>query len=279
MVLAVAALLTTAACERADDLAIKPPSGALNLEHCLPATAVGPIIPVNGCLMSPNMAFALIVQANGTLVVGPVAPGGTVGAPIWTGKGTGRAAKPNGAWLRNDGDLLLITMNGSPIWDSRSYGFPDEYRATVSDIGAVTVTSSKGVVVWSSRPDTAGCATGLDSPATIASGACLVSPHQKYVVSMAQAGSLVVAKAQGQAGGETVWSTGSRSAANGAASAAIGQDGALVISENGAPLWTSQATGPAARYHLALGDDGALVINNQKGATIWSSPVIAPGGG
>jgi hypothetical protein len=267
---ALAALLAASGCERADDRAVRPLSGKVDLRYCLQGADDGLIIPAGGCLIAPNKAFAMIMDESGALSVAPVLPGGTGGAPVWSSGS--RSQKPGRAWarLQPDGNLV-ITDQGSPIWDSKSFGATDHYHLAVNDGGGLAITNSKGETTWSSRLDLQACASGLDSVVHIVANVCLVSPNKAYVLFLSQAGQLQVSAVQGGAVGAAIWSSGSQAKTPGNAGGVLQDDGNLVVYENGQPLWDSKSFGALGHYHLALGDDGALVISNEKGAAVWSS--------
>jgi hypothetical protein len=267
---AMAALWAVSACERADDRAVKPLSGALDLRNCLQGADDGLIIPANGCLRSADGAFAMVLDQTGGLSVAPVQPGGAVGTPIWSSGS--RSPKLGRAWarLQPDGNLV-ITDEGKPIWDSKSFGASDRYHLKVSNAGGLVITNSKGETTWSSRLDPEACLSGLDSVAHIRPNACVASPGKTYVLSMTRSGALELAAVQGGALGRPVWSSGSHAKTEGAAGGILQDDGNLVVYENGQPLWDSKSFGMIGHYHLAVGDDGAVAISNDKGAVVWSS--------
>ena len=264
------ALWALSACERADDKAVKPMSGQLDLRYCLQGADDGLIIPAGGCLMAPGKGFAMVMDQTGSLSVAPVVPGGTLGAPVWTSGS--RSPQAGRAWarLQPDGNLV-ITDEGKPIWDSKSYGATDHYHLAVHDGGVLVITNSKGEATWSSRLDVQACASGLDSVAHIMANVCLVSPNKAYVMFMSQSGALQVAAVQGGAVGAPVWSSGSQAKSPGGAGGILQDDGNLVVYENNQPIWNSKSYGANGRYHLALGDDGDLMLSNEKGAVVWSS--------
>jgi hypothetical protein len=269
MAVAIAALWTVSACERADDRAVRPMSGALDLRYCLKGADDGLVIPAGGCLMAPNKAFAMVMDQNGGLSVDPVLASGTVGAPVWSSGS--RSPKSGRAWarLQPDGNLV-ITDEGKPIWDSKSFGATDHYHLSVTDAGGLVITNSKGEATWSSRLDLQACASRLESVAHIVANVCLVSPNKASVLFMNRSGALEVVPVQAGGFGGPTWSSGSQARTAGEAGAILQDDGNLVVYENGQPLWNSKSFGAIGHYRMMLGDDGALTITNEKGAAVWS---------
>jgi hypothetical protein len=267
---AIAALWMVGACERADDRAVKPLSGQLDLRYCRKGADDGLIFPAGGCLMSPNRAFAMVMDQDGALSVAPVLPAGSIGAPVWSSGS--RSPKRGRAWarLQPDGNLV-ITDEGAPIWDSKSYGATDRYHLAVSDTGSLVITNAKGETTWSSRLDLQACVSGFDSVAHIVGSVCLTSPNKAYVLFMNRAGALQVSSVQGGAVGAAIWSSGSKSQTPGNAGGILQDDGNLVVYEGSQPLWNSKSFGASGHYHLALADDGDLMLSNDKGAVVWSS--------
>lgn len=270
IIVAISALLAASACERADDRAVKPLSDKLDLRYCLQGVDDGLVIPAGGCLMAPGKAFAMVMDQTGGLSVAPIVTGGTLGPPIWNSGS--QSPKPGRAWarLQPDGNLV-ITDDGKPIWDSKSFGATDHYHLTVNDRGGLVITNSKGETTWSSRLDLQACASGLDSVVHIAANVCLVSPNKAYVLFMSREGALQVSAVKGEDVGAPIWSSGSQAKTPGNAGGILQDDGNLVVYENGQPIWNSKSFGASGHYHLALGDDGDLALSNDKGAVVWSS--------
>jgi hypothetical protein len=88
---------------------------------------------------------------------------------------------------------------------------------------------------------------------------------------MNRSGALEVDAVQGGVLGQPIWSSGSRATTPGGGGGMLQDDGNLVVYEGPKALWDSKSFGKLGHYHLAVGDDGAVAISNEKGAVVWSS--------
>jgi hypothetical protein len=140
-----------------DTLAAKKGFPAFDMHACVPDIRAGVQFPPDGCLVSPNGAYVLVMRHSGALDIvaaGDVAAGAK---PIWT---TGsRGVKPDSALatFQEDGNLVVYDQPGPrPIWNSMSNGPLGTYRLELSDAGEAKILDAAGKIIWSSKTDSPG---------------------------------------------------------------------------------------------------------------------------
>jgi hypothetical protein len=274
VLLAVASGLS--ACDsRQDKVAANNGPPPVDLRACLHAAKATVQLSANGCLVSPNGGYVLMMRHSGALDITTAADAAAEAKPIWT-SGT-RGAQPDSAQatFQQDGNLVIYDQPGPhPIWSSQSAGPSGDYSLALSDTGNLTIADGAGKVVWHSGFVLGDCTTQLAVGAAIPAGGCLVSPAKTYALVMRTGGSLDVApvKADGSIG-DPVWTSGSHANAYGSASGAFQVDGNLVIYDQpgSRAIWNSGSSGPSGAYRLELSDAGEVKILDAADIIIWSS--------
>jgi len=102
-------------------------------------------LPAGQVLYSPSGNTAFVMQTDSNLVIYSVTSSGWV--PLWATNTVGSGASH--AEFQSDGNLVLYTPQGTPVWSSGTYSNPCASIA-VTDAGKATITnSSSGTIVWS----------------------------------------------------------------------------------------------------------------------------------
>ncbi len=94
-------------------------------------------------LLSPNGAYRLLFQADGTLAIYRLSDGAT----IWTAHNGGRVSSR--LTLEPDGNLVVYGPDGAQ-WTSRTNGF-NNCEAILQDDGSLVIWAPWGDALWSSR--------------------------------------------------------------------------------------------------------------------------------
>lgn len=138
-------------------------------------------------------------------------------------------------------------------------------KSNLTNSGIVLSTSSKGL----SYPSTANILPpSLTSPATLPSGAALVSPGALYAALMQSDGNLVVYDLKT---GSSTWA--SNTAGSGRVSCAMQSDGNCVLYNSASKaIWASNGSNTRATdtYKLSMQDDGNLVVYTSAGTPVWA---------
>jgi hypothetical protein len=143
------AVLAGSGCERADDRAAAARKPGFNLGYCGSDLASTTEIPVGICIASPNKAWVMIMDPKGALDIAPVAAGAP-GRTVWA---TGSSASEQDfakAIFQSDGNLVIYDR-GKPIWDTQTPGAIGIYRLQLTDQGELLISSPDGAPVWSSK--------------------------------------------------------------------------------------------------------------------------------
>jgi hypothetical protein len=246
-----------------------------DVHNCMHDAKATVQFPPNGCMVSPNGAYVLVMRHSGVLDITTAADGAAGKAPIWT---TGaRGAKPDSAQavFQGDGNLVIYDQPGQhAIWNSQSSGTVGTYVLALSDSGNLTITDAAGKTIWRSGFFLANCAPSMAAGTPLPIGGCIASPSKTYALVMRMAGSLDLApvKPDGSTG-DPIWTSGSRASAPGSAAGAFQTDGNLVVYDQpgSRPIWNSESSGPTGAYRLELNDAGEIKILNAEGKAIWSS--------
>lgn len=116
--------------------------------------------------------------------------------------------------------------------------------------------------------------------AQIPGGGCVVSPAKTFAMVMMNSGEMKVAPVSAAGAlGATIFTTATHATTPGSSSLAFQEDGNLVIYDQpgNKPTWASASTGPLEPYHLALNDQGDVLITQvSSGKTMWSSKTGLP---
>ena len=268
-----AALLVMAACEKASDkTAIKGPP-TFSLDYCAPESVDAPShLPPNGCVVSPNKAFAVVMQSSGAIELVKVSPEGRPGPAVWTSASKGSSKNRVETVFQEDGNLVVYD-SGKPIWDSHTSGKVGHYTLTVTDQGNAVIKTMDGRTIWSAQFDANLCPPSLDAPAQLPVQGCILSPAKTYVMVMQKAGAIQVAPvAPDWSTGKPIWSSGNHLTGTRAEPfLAMQADGNLVVYIGTKAVWNAESYRGTGAYHLDLSDDGELKIHRADGAVIWSS--------
>ena len=269
---AAAVLALLGACEKASDregLAVLP---KFDLTYCYGVPVSAPIqFQVDGCMTSPNRAYVLRMTLDGALEVDSVAAGGRPGAPIWTSHSHSKARTASGTF-QQDGNLVIYGPGG-PTWSSASYGALADYKLSLSDDGALAITTAAdGKMIWTSQAGARPCSPSWAADVTLHAGGCVASPNASFVLTLSPAGSLDLTHVGSDGvAGPAIWSSGSHGAASGSAIGVMQSDGNLVVYDQNKPIWNSITPGAPGRYQLDVTDQGEAVIHAPDGRKIWSS--------
>lgn len=98
----------------------------------------------NQGIYSPSGNVMLWMQGDSNLVIYTMTSSGW--SPLWSTNTVGTGA--NVAYFQSDGNLVLYTPQGAPVWSSGTYNNPCATIA-VSNAGKATITNTSGTVVWS----------------------------------------------------------------------------------------------------------------------------------
>jgi hypothetical protein len=99
---------------------------------------------VGDTLYSPGGKIFLSMQGDSNLVLYNTTTSGLV--PLWATNTVGSGA--NHVYFQSDGNFVLYTATGTPVWSSGTSHNPCASLA-VTDAGKVTITNSSGTIVWS----------------------------------------------------------------------------------------------------------------------------------
>jgi hypothetical protein len=199
------------------------------------------------------------MQLDGNLVVST--SGGT---PIWSSGTNGH----NGAYLSMQGQgNAVIYDSGGPIWSTNGCGYSSGAYLVLKDDGNLVLRNADGSSRWSSKY---GC--GHDAPHTLNGGQILQagesiwSPSGGYYAAMQHDGSFVVRDA---ATGNALWTSPGTFGHSGAFASMQTQGNFVVYYDGG--NWSTNACGYSPGAYLAMQDDGNLVLKNANGSVRWSS--------
>ena len=106
-------------------------------------------------LLNPSGNFGLVMQTDGNLVAYSCPPNGTTGGsscpfPLWSLGTYGRPG--NYLTMQTDGNLVLYTVDGRPVWSSRTYGSGSADVFRVQDDTNLVIYGSGGAVWWTGSP-------------------------------------------------------------------------------------------------------------------------------
>jgi YD repeat-containing protein len=104
-------------------------------------------LPAETAIFSPNGKFQFRMQADGNLVAyGDFGSGFT---PLgWATNTVGSGATI--AYFQSDGNLVLYTATGTPVWHSDTWTHHCS-TLTVQNDGNVVIRNSQGVIVWATN--------------------------------------------------------------------------------------------------------------------------------
>lgn len=225
-------------------------------------------------IVSGNGNFDLIMQTDGNLVLYT-----RFGYPLWN---THTARNPGSRLaVQTDGNLVIYTPANRAIWQSRTRGRGGVLLTMQSDGNLVLYTAASRPVWYTGTRQALGSAFNpsaggsLFSGATMTGGTALVSPNGSYRAAMQTDGNFVVYGPSNR----VLWTT--RSSGWGGDRMVLQGDGNLVLyTSGGYPLWNARTRNSGA-VELLMGNDGDLRLYTASGALRWQSagaplPMIFP---
>jgi outer membrane protein assembly factor BamB len=201
-------------------------------------------------VVSGNGVYRLTMQSDGNLVE-------YGGGPVWA-SGT----NPSGSYvvMQHDGNLVVSSSAGAPLWASNTAGNPGAYLLLTNG-GQLEVVSAAGAVLWG---------PGILAPSSrLRAGQSVVSANRVFRLVMQSDGNLVEYD-----GTTAVWATSTNPSGS---YASMQDDGNLAVyTSGGAPLWASNTAGNAGAY-LVLTNGGQLELLAQSGGVLWGPGIDAGG--
>lgn len=222
---------------------------------------VGQTMHSNQYLVSGNVQYALMMQADGNLVLY------SRGHAIWANNMYGNP----GAYLtlQSDGNIVEYTSGGAPLWGTGTNGQSLGYLI-LQDDGNLVAYSPSNAPLWGSG--TSGHPTytyiggnwvNPDQPLT--SGEYTRSTDGRYALLMQTDGNLVVYGP----GFHDIWSNGWGN--HPGAYLILQDDGNIVeYSASGSPLWGTGTVGQTTTY-INMQTDGDLAAYDSYGVLVWES--------
>jgi hypothetical protein len=217
-------------------------------------------------IKSPDGRYTLVMQSDGNLVLYSAD-----GTPLWT---SGTGGQPGSyALMQNDGNFVVYNAGNVPLWWSGTWSKGASTLKLQNDGNLVLYRNSDNSITWQTMTQTNNyqvnnyIGTQIASGTTLHAGDYLRSPDWRYTLVMQEDGNLVVY----YAGGYTpIWNSGTWN--NSGAYATMQNDGNLVVySANGNPLWNSYTYTQGASV-LKMQSDGNLVAyRNSDNAFTWDS--------
>lgn len=211
-----------------------------------PVLAGGSSAPVGPLLA--NNGNILRLQSDGNLVVYS-----KQGSPLWS-SGTGGAGANARLSMQTDGNLVLYSAAGRPIWNSGTHG-QGVVRLSLQADGTLVLQNAAGSTVWSSRAPDSMSAGGV-----LTAGQALVSADARTRLVMQSDGNLVV-----YVDGRPRWHT--SSAGSPSPQLRLQRDGNLVLYSGNGARWASM-TFNANR--LVVQNDGNVVLLSSN-RPVWST--------
>jgi hypothetical protein len=168
------------------------------------------------------------------------------------------------ATMQTDGNLVVRSRTGTPLWSSNTAGNPGATLDVQND-GGLVIYSKAGTPLW----DRHVFIDRLPSGDQLKPGQpVVVSLNRQYLVIQQHDGNLVLYR--GTIGGAKTALWASNTISPGAV-ATMQTDGNLVVrSSSGTPLWTP-GTGKHPGAYLAVQNDGKLVIYSAAGTPLWAT--------
>lgn len=217
-------------------------------------------------IKSPDSRYTLVMQDDGNLVLYSAD-----GAPIWN---SGTAGHPGSyAVMQSDGNFVVYNSGNGPLWWSGTWGQGASTLKLQSDGNLVVYRNSDNGFTWATMSYANNyqvntyIGTQISSGTTLHAGEYLRSPDWRYTLVMQEDGNLVVYSTDRYT---PLWS--SRTWNNAGAYATLQNDGNFVVYDNnGRALWNTYTYTQGASV-LKMQSDGNLVIyrNSDNGFT-WDS--------
>ena len=245
-----------------------PSSSTPNYPEALITTG---LLHIGKELISVNKRYDFKFQLDGDLVVYD----NTAGKSLWSSHTKGSQA--DHLVMQDDGNLVLYTIDQSPVWSSMTNSTHGDYFLLMQDDGNLVISrgipySGNSVPIWATNT---GPAPGLVNPeALIATGRLLIgqeliSVNNRYNFKFQLDGDLVV---YDNIAGKSLWS--SHTKGSQANYLVMQSNGNLVLSTTaGFPVWASNTPSTPGQLSLLMQDDGNLVIYRGKLNIVNAVPI------
>lgn len=234
------------------------PVGASNSTNT--GLASGATLNKGGFLLSPDSQSVLAIQRDGNLSLlsnfGSVWNTGALGANV------------DRLVMQSDGNLVLYSTSGQPLWSAQTSGNPGAWLALQTD-GNMVVYSSSNVALWSTStilsPDhLAYVNTTLSSGGLLYPGQKIETADRGFKLILQTDGNLVLYSPT-----RALWATGTDGKQ--VAFLAMQGDGNLVLYDSSyRPLWSSRTAGYGP-LRLVTQGDGNLVLYNRFNIPYWNT--------
>jgi hypothetical protein len=217
-------------------------------------------------VQSLDYRYSLVMQSDGNLVMYSAD-----GAPIWN---SGTGGKPGSyAVLQNDGNLVVYNAANAPLWWTGTWSKGASTLKMQNDGNLVLYRNSDNEFTWATWSHQNNyqvntyISTQIASGTTLHAGEYLRSPDWRYTLVMQEDGNLVVYYVDRYT---PIWS--SRTWNNGGAYATLQNDGNFVVyDKDGKALWNTYTYSQGASV-LKMQNDGNLVAyRNSDNHFTWNS--------
>jgi hypothetical protein len=222
-------------------------------------------LSIGQSLYSCNGQHRLTMQGDGNLVLYSAAPAPPGYAARWSSVTYGSTGYV--ATVQPDGNFVLYNLLDSPLWSTGTPGRSGAYVDLQNDGNLVVYAAGGGSALWASSstlPGPEACGA-LGQGHALNNGQNLYSCNGQFRLTMQSDGNLVL-----YAGSQALWA--SNTYGSGGYVATITSTANFVVyglSDDG-PRWsTGTLGGPGA--HLALKDDGNIVLYNGAGGVLWQT--------
>lgn len=113
----------------------------------LEVTTANAVLTPGDCVISPSGQYVLTMRASGDLEL--VRPGPNGDTIVWSSHSSGGDPGSRHLGIQTDGNLVMYSEAGEPVWASGSGGHPGRYVLQVDDAGVAQLIAEGGVVAWS----------------------------------------------------------------------------------------------------------------------------------
>ena len=230
----------------------------------------------NSIMIAPNQQYRLYQQSDGNLV-----EYGNGTAPFNAGTSVPGAHTV----MQTDGNLVVYSAPGTPLFNTGTAGNPGAYASLQSDGNLVVYSSDGSRALWaaygltnslrySGGPAGQGTLTAFEdgNPADRVSGQYLSSPNSSTIALLAGNRLFVGGRNSGATFGTLPSSTNSP-----LTQLVMQADGNMVLyaftqgaAPQAVPVWSTVTNGNAGAY-AAVQDDGNFVVYSLTGRPLWSS--------
>jgi len=239
---------------------LAPTASATPAAGRAPASAAAPasVLPAGGTLtagarLTTTTGFVLVMQTDGNLVEYGL------GRALWGSRSHVRGSSVS---LQTDGNLVVRSPLGKPVWATHTAGHPGS-SLSLESAGDTVLRGADATALWD---DQVG-ASYLAPTGRLTTGQSIASPDGGTRLTMGTDGNLVVRTMVGGAW-VAVWA--SHTSRHPGAYVRMRADGDLVVfSPANMTLWNS-TTPTASPIHLSVEDGGDVRLRDPTGTTIAS---------